>query len=226
MGLGLSIVKSLVDMMGGEISVASEEGRGTHFKVTIPHAAWRMRKLLEPDEPLLPEVMGLMPGQPDWRILVVDDNRENLLLLTGLLAQVGFSLREAENGAEAVAKFQEWRPHFIWMDVRMPVMDGYEATKQIRALPGGEEVKIVAVTASVIDDAQQVTQATGVDDVVLKPFRDQEIFDVMARELGLNMSTEIDRKRPRSLRRGQSSARRCWRICPRNCCRSSDQTTA
>jgi CheY-like chemotaxis protein len=127
----------------------------------------------------------LQAGQQDWRILVVDDNRENLLLLTDLLAQVGFSLQEAESGAEAVAKFKEWRPDFIWMDVRMPDMDGYEATKQIHALPGGEKVKIVAVTASVIENPQQIIQDTGVDDVVLKPFRDQEIFDVMARELGV-----------------------------------------
>ena len=67
----------------------------------------------------------------------------------------------------------------------MPVMDGYEATRQIRLLPGGDTVKIVAVTASVIDDPQPVTLADGVDDVVLKPFRDQDIFEVMARELGV-----------------------------------------
>jgi len=138
-----------------------------------------------PDETALPEVVGLQAGQQDWRILVVDDNRENLLLLTNLLAQAGFTLQKAENGAEAVAKFQEWRPHFIWMDVRMPVMDGYEATKKIRALPGGDTVKIVAVTASVLEDPQEVTLATGIDDVVLKPFRDHEIFDVMARNLGV-----------------------------------------
>ena len=76
--------------------------------------------------------------------MVVVDNEENLLLLTNLLALVGFTLQEAENGEEAVAKFQEWLPDFIWMYIRMPVMDGYEATKEIRPLPGGEDVKIVA----------------------------------------------------------------------------------
>jgi CheY-like chemotaxis protein/two-component sensor histidine kinase len=183
-GLGLSISKSLVEMMGGEIAVESEVGQGTIFKVNIPMLLADGEAVM-PDETPLHEVVGLQAGQPDWRILVVDDNRENLLLLTNLLAQAGFTLQEAENGAEAVAKFQEWRPQFIWMDIRMPVMDGYEAAKKIRALPGGDEVKIVAVTASVLEDPQKVTLPTGIDDVVLKPFRDHEIFDVMATELGV-----------------------------------------
>lgn len=183
-GLGLSISKSLVDMMGGEITLESEVGRGSLFTVSIPMLLTD-EEAAPSDETSALEVIELKPGQQDWRILVVDDNRENLLLLTDLLAQVGFSLQEAESGAEAVAKFKEWRPDFIWMDVRMPDIDGYEATKQIHALPGGEKVKIVAVTASVIEDRQQIIQDTGVDDVVLKPFRDQEIFDVMARELGV-----------------------------------------
>ena len=183
-GLGLSISKSLVDMMGGEIAVESDVGQGSLFKVNIPMPLADGEAVM-PDKPPLSEVIGLQAGQKDWRILVVDDNRENLLLLTNLLAQTGFTLQEAENGAEAVAKFREWRPHFIWMDVRMPVMDGYEATKQIRALPGGEKVKIVVVTASVLEEPRKVILAAGCDDVVLKPFRDQEIFDVMTRELGV-----------------------------------------
>ena len=107
------------------------------------------------------------------------------MILTALLAQAGFSVQEAVNGAEAVAKFQDWHPHLIWMDVRMPGLDGYEVTEKIRNLPGGDRVKIVAVTASVIEDIQSVIQTTGVDDLVLKPFKDRDIFDVMARELGV-----------------------------------------
>jgi signal transduction histidine kinase/CheY-like chemotaxis protein len=183
-GLGLSISKSLVGMMGGQIAVESQVGQGTRFTLTIPMQL-ADGEAVEPDEALLPEVIGLQPGGPEWRVLVVDDNPENLFLLADLLAHAGFTLQEAENGAEAVAKFQAWRPHLIWMDVRMPGMDGTEATKKIRALPGGHEVKIVAVTASVINDPQDLVMEAGFDAAVLKPFRDQDVYDVMARELGV-----------------------------------------
>ena len=114
---------------------------------------------------------------------MVDDNLENRLLLTSLLTQVGFTVQEAENGEEAIAMFQEWRPHLIWMDMRMPVLDGYAATQQIRALPGGEAVKIVAITASVLEEQQEEILASGCDDLVRKPFREHEIFEAMARLL-------------------------------------------
>ena len=98
---------------------------------------------------------GLQAGQPEWRILVVDDNAENRLLLTSLLSEAGFTIKEAVNGREAITLFEAWQPHFIWMDMRMPVLDGYAATREIRGLPGGQEVKIVAVTASVLVEDQE-----------------------------------------------------------------------
>jgi signal transduction histidine kinase/CheY-like chemotaxis protein len=191
-GLGLSITKSLLEMMDGNIAVESDMGQGTLFKLNIPMGI-ATEVIAELKEPVLPEVIGLQPEQPDWRILVVDDNRENLLLLADLLARARFTVQEAENGTEAVAKFQEYRPHFIWMDVRMPEMDGYEATDKIRAMPDGDAVKIVAVTASVIEDPEQVIQSTGVDGLVMKPFREQEIFEVMTQELGVKY---VYRERP------------------------------
>ena len=81
------------------------------------------------------------PDRLAWRVLVVEDNTENRKLLTEMLQQVGFEVREAKNGKEGVAQFEQWRPHFIWMDMRMPVMDGYEATARIRQFPGGEKRK-------------------------------------------------------------------------------------
>jgi len=140
-----------------------------------------------PGEAPVAAVSGLQAGQPAWRILVVDDNDENRLLLTNLLARAGFTVQEAENGQEAIAVFQDWRPQFIWMDIRMPVMDGYQATQKIRALPGGgaDAVKIVAVTASVLDEQREDILASGCDDLVRKPFRDHEIFEAMAVQLGV-----------------------------------------
>jgi len=183
-GLGLSISKALVEMMGGQISLESELGQGSCFKFELPLS------LVEADEVSLdelpaPEVVGLQNEGTEWRILVVDDNLENRLLLSNLLVQVGFMVREAENGQEAVEQFQVWKPHLIWMDIRMPVMDGQTATKVIRVLPDGETVKIVAITASVLAEQRQEILAAGCDDLVRKPFRDDDIFECMAAQLGI-----------------------------------------
>jgi CheY-like chemotaxis protein len=115
----------------------------------------------------------------------VEDNLENRLLLSSLLHKAGFEIREVENGKEAITQFHEWQPHLIWMDMRMPVMDGYEATAKIRSLPGGDMVKIVAITASAYSEQRQDILAAGCDDLVRKPFRDHEIFESMARQLDI-----------------------------------------
>jgi len=94
-------------------------------------------------------------------------------------------VRVAENGAQAVECFREWRPHFIWMDLRMPVMDGLQATRCIRASEGGMEVKIAAVTASGYAGERSEILAAGMDDYLRKPYRPAEIFESMARHLGV-----------------------------------------
>jgi signal transduction histidine kinase/DNA-binding NarL/FixJ family response regulator len=183
-GLGLAISKSLLDMMDGEILVESEPGQGTRLKVTIPFKLAEAGTAAPSEEPVA-KVIGLQADQPEWRILVVDDNFDNRVLLSTMLSQIGCIVREAQNGEEAVSIFQEWQPHFIWMDMRMPVLDGYAATRKIRTLPGGEAVKIVAVTASVLAEQQEEILASGCDELVRKPFRDHEIFESMARQLGI-----------------------------------------
>jgi len=183
-GLGLAISKTLVEMMDGKITVESEPGVGALFTVSIPLHLAEAGETMDAESPTA-EVIGLTSGQPDWRILVVDDNRENRLLLRSLLSRVGFNVQEAGDGKEAITKYKQWHPHFIWMDIRMPGMDGYVATKKIRALPGGAEVKIVAVTASILTEQREAILASGCEDVVRKPFRDQEIFDAMSHYLGV-----------------------------------------
>ena len=130
-------------------------------------------------------MIGLAPTQKTWRILVADDNQENLLLLKSLLEVVGFFVLEAKNGQEAVEVFKKESPDLIWMDMRMPVVDGYEASRRIRGLPGGEAVKIVAITASAFKEQRPDILAAGCDDVVYKPFRGHEIFETMARLLDI-----------------------------------------
>lgn len=182
-GLGLTITKAYVELMGGEVHVESVPGQGALFHVVFPVALADAADVTDA-QAAKPEVLCLAPDQPQWRVLVVDDDAENRMLLSSLLAQVGFDIREADNGEEAIKAFEEWRPQFIWMDMRMPVMDGYEATQRIRALPGGDEIKIVAVTASAFKEQEGNMLASGCNGVVHKPYQDHQLFDMMARHLG------------------------------------------
>jgi len=182
-GLGLTISRQFVEMMQGEIGVESTLGKGSvfHFKVLVERAR---RKVVIKSVTEQRQVIGLQPGQPEYRILIVEDQPDNQLLLRDLLEQVGFHVRIANNGKEAIEQFQKWQPNFIWMDQRMPVMDGLTATLKIRELPGGREVKIVALTASVFKEQVNEMIANS-DDYVSKPYQPEEIFHCMARHLGV-----------------------------------------
>lgn len=124
------------------------------------------------------------PGQPEFRVLVVDDDLDNQVLLKRLMVKAGVLVEGANNGKQGVEVFQAWRPHLIWMDRRMPVMDGLKATEAIRALPDGKDVRIVAVTASTLDDQRAEMLEAGMDDVVRKPYDLDEIYNCMSRLLG------------------------------------------
>jgi signal transduction histidine kinase/ligand-binding sensor domain-containing protein/DNA-binding NarL/FixJ family response regulator len=188
-GLGLTISRQFVELMGGAIQVESALGQGSLFRVEIP-----VERAREADVSVSADdgrrVIGLEPGQPECRVLVVDDEPDNLVILERLLRSAGFPVQTAADGAAAVAIFESWRPHFIWMDLRMPVMDGVEATRRIRALDGGRQVKIAAVTASASEADRNQVLAASLDDFIRKPFPTSEIFDCMARHLGLRYRTE------------------------------------
>jgi PAS domain S-box-containing protein len=182
-GLGLPISKQFVELMGGKMTVTSSVGNGSIFrfdvKVSLPNAveiqvAQTARR-----------VVGLEPGQSEYRILAVDDRLESRLLLVRMLSLLGFAVQEAENGVEAVSVWSSWEPHLIWMDMRMPVMDGYEATKQIKAHLKGQATVIIALTASAFDEERSVILSAGCDDFVAKPWREQVILEKMAKYLGV-----------------------------------------
>jgi CheY-like chemotaxis protein len=134
------------------------------------------------------KVIGLEQGQDAFRILVVEDNKLSRKLLVTLLTKVGFEVRDASDGQEAVNVWKEWQPHLIWMDLRMPVLDGYEATEKIRSLSKDFETlsdtRIIALTASAFEENKARAFASGCDDFVRKPFRESEIFTIMATQLG------------------------------------------
>ena len=182
-GLGLPISRQFVQLMGGDIKVSSRLGKGSIFQFEIEVDLAQEPKIVTPQAS--PRVIGLESGQPQYRILVVDDRLESRVLLVKLLASVGFEVQEAVNGQEAIELWSSWEPHLIWMDMRMPVMDGYEATKRIKADLKGQATAIVALTASAFEEERSVVLSAGCDDFVRKPFRESVIFEKMAQHLGV-----------------------------------------
>lgn len=182
-GLGLTISRQHVRLMGGDISVHSELGHGSTFRFTIP-CQIVAETAVRPAESAR-QVIGLEPGQPRYRLLVVDDQPVNRQMLVKMLAPLGFELREAANGEEAVAVWQAWEPHLIWMDMRMPVMNGYEATKRIKRTTKGQATIIIALTASGLEEDRTVVLSEGCDDYLRKPFRDADLYGLLAKHLGV-----------------------------------------
>jgi CheY-like chemotaxis protein len=183
-GLGLTITRQFVELMGGTIHVESTPGEGSRFRVELSLERAQASDVRTPGAGG-ERVVGLEAGEPEYRILVVDDESENRSVMERLLRNAGFQVRVAGDGAQAVAMFRAWQPHFIWMDLRMPVIDGVQATRQIRALDGGRSVKIVAVTASVLAGQRSEILEDGLDDFVCKPYRANDVFHCMARHLGV-----------------------------------------
>jgi PAS domain S-box-containing protein len=184
-GLGLSIVQHTVKLMSGKISLRSKLGEGSVFRVELP-----LNQATESEINLLGErshgeVIGLAPGQSSYRILIAEDQRDNQLLLVKLMMDVGMEVKVANNGEECIEIFKQWKPDLIWMDRRMPLMDGIEATREIRRLPGGKQVKIVAVTASAFKEQQPELINAGMDDYIRKPFLFNEIYHSLSSQLGI-----------------------------------------
>jgi len=182
-GLGLAISRQLARLLGGDVTVQSEVGRGSCFHVEI---SLSQGELDGPRvETPLRRVIGIKPTADPFRVLVVDDQPENRKLMSQMLAAVGFHIREASDGAEAVTIFAAWSPHAVLMDMRMPKLGGAEAIRQIRATPVGKTVFILAVSASVFADSQQQALAAGADDFLSKPFREADLLERLRVRLGV-----------------------------------------
>jgi PAS domain S-box-containing protein len=182
-GLGLPISRRFVQMMGGDIRVESRQGQGTTFSFDLCISPATVTEL--PPTAAELQVIGLAPGQPPYRILVVDDKWENRQLLVKLLAPIGFEISEAENGKVAIEQWQTHKPHLIWMDMRMPIMDGYTATQQIKSTTEGQATAIIALTASAMEEERSVILSSGCDDFVRKPFQTTEIFLMLQKHIGV-----------------------------------------
>ncbi|MEO0534693.1 MAG: AAA family ATPase [Cyanobacteria bacterium P01_A01_bin.123] len=210
-GLGLSICKSFVELLGGEISVRSQLHQGSCFRFHIQAVV-----LPDSNPALLGQAMtavkGLAPDQPSYRILVAEDDAMSQVVMKRLLTGLGFQVKIAGNGEEAVALWQQWSPHLIWMDMGMPGLNGQAATQQIRKLeiktaqppltnsitvvvgesvtdlkttPGPIRTKIIALTANAFEEDRLAMLAAGCDDFVSKPFRRDVLLAKLAEHLGV-----------------------------------------
>ena len=186
-GLGLAISQRLVQLMGGQLQVSSILNQGTVFSFEISCIPVDLEQV-EKKHSNQP-VLRLLDGQPDYRILVVDDRPTNRELVRSILEPVGLDIRDVDNGQEAISMWQNWHPHLIWMDMRMPVMNGYKATQAIRATEAEQGIeqrtKIIALTASVFDKNRKDILASGCDDLVHKPFTPETLFRTLAEHLGI-----------------------------------------
>ena len=194
-GLGLAISRQIVQLMGGDITYEGRKPHGSTFRFHVPLPATEEEAVTRRAK----RVLRLMAGERRRRVLVVDDSVENRLLLVSILSSVGFDVREACDGQEGVATAAEWRPRVIFMDRRMPVMDGIEATRRIRIAEreeGRYPCVIVATTASVFEQERSEILASGFDELIIKPYEESMIFDVLEQRGGVRFEFETQADAP------------------------------
>ncbi len=176
--------------MGGDLTVTSRVGEGSVFRFVVPCSA-SLGPAVARAAPAQ-RVVAIAGGGDPPRVLLVDDDADNRGWLRLLLLQIGFDVREAENGAEALALVASWRPRLVLLDVNMPVMNGFEVMRAIRAMRSGERTAIVAVTASAFDDQRALVLAAGADAVLRKPCREGDLLDEIGRQLDITYLRAAD----------------------------------
>ena len=179
-GLSLYLSRQYAQLMGGELSLQEDAGSGSRFTLDLPlqlGSATVERESQQAPANLPEDVRQI-------RVLVVDDQADNRWLTGELLKTIGFDICTAENGQEAITAFEEWTPHLICMDMHMPVLDGFEACRRIRALPGGLNVRILAMTGSVLKEEHEAILAAGCDAVISKPLEEKTVYATIGSLLG------------------------------------------
>jgi len=182
-GLDLVICQKFSELMGGRITVNGQVANVSVFRFDGPVDGVADNDVQEVLSPRT--VIGLEPAQHAYRLLVAADDDAYRNMVVRLMHTIGCEVREAVNGAEAIDVCEKWNPHLIWMDIRMPVLDGLETTRRIKAAPYGKDIIIIALTASAFEEDRQKILECGFDYFVIKPFRENEIFEMLRKHLGV-----------------------------------------
>jgi signal transduction histidine kinase/DNA-binding NarL/FixJ family response regulator/HAMP domain-containing protein len=187
-GLGLAISRQFVRLMGGDLAVESVPGGGSKFSFVVQFGL--SQQLEDHAEADLAQLPQLAAGQQDLRLLVVDDQPESRQWLVWLLTMMGFEVRQAASGAEALQIWQYWRPRLIFMDTHVPSLEGYNAALQIKATPEGKSVPIIALTTSAFEGGRNEILSIGCDDFLCKPVRVVELTNILAKHVQANFIVE------------------------------------
>ncbi|MEG4578194.1 PAS domain S-box protein [Microcoleus sp. MON1_C5] len=205
-GLGLSISQKLVKMMGSQIRVQSTSGKGSIFwlDLELPAVAHCSEVPCRPEKR---QLVGFIGAQR--KVLIVDDHEVNRAMLHRLLFHLGFEIAEATDGEDCLHKAQEFLPDIILMDLLMPVMNGWEATRRLRQLPELKDTVILALSANVYETTKQESILAGCDNFLTKPIQTNELLELLRLHLRLEWVYE---ERAQSKKRIDQTAKACSEI--------------
>ena len=187
-GLGLAISREYAEQLDGDLSFTSSFGKGSLFRLEVPCELGIGNKVR--DMSVGPRPSGLKEGQSIRRLLIVDDVESNRHILRKIVDFMGFDVKEAVNGLEALQLFEKWLPDLIFLDLRMPVMDGWEVIRRIKKLPHGDDVIIIVVTASAFEEEKQGILNLGADEYIRKPYKADRIIQLVGDYLDVEFEYE------------------------------------